>query len=78
VGEATSVSTFLIVPPSQTAAMIEAFMIAVLPQAEHFHRNVNGEAAVVQSQLASGWFIGGALLVSVELDLNRSGSTRGC
>ena len=33
-------------------------MIAVLPQAEHSHRNVNGEAAVVQSQLASGWFIG--------------------
>jgi len=73
VGEAPSGSTFLIVPPSQTAARIEAFRIAVLPQAEHFHRNVNGDAAVVQSQLASGWFIGAVLLV-VLIALNRRGA----
>src|SRR6266568_1207913 len=53
-------------------------MIAVLPQTEHPHRNANGEAAAVQSQLESGCFIGSALLVGLGLDLNCSQSTRGC
>jgi hypothetical protein len=37
--------------------MVEMCMIAVLPQTEHFHRNVSGETATAQSQLASGCFI---------------------
>ena len=52
-------------------------MIAVLPQTEHPHRSANGEAATVQSQLESGCFIGGTLLVGPGLDLNCSESTPG-
>ena len=44
-------------------------MIAVLPQTEHPHRNAKAEAAAVQSQFESGWFIGGALIVGLGLDL---------
>jgi hypothetical protein len=62
---ASAGSTLLIVSPSQIAARVEIFMIAVLPQAEHRHRNANGEAAAVQSQFKSGWFIGGALIVAL-------------
>jgi hypothetical protein len=66
------------VSPSQIAARIETFMIAVLPQTEHPQRNANGEAAAVQSQFESGCFIGGALIAGLGLDLNCSGSTRDC
>jgi len=38
--------------------MVDTWMIAVLPQAGQRHRNANGEAGAVQSQLASGCFIG--------------------
>ena len=66
--------TPLIVSPSQIAARIETFMIAVLPQTEHPHRSANGETAAVQSQLELACFIGGTFL---ELDLYCSESTRG-
>jgi hypothetical protein len=39
------------------------FMISVLPQTEHLHRNANGLTAATQLQLAAGCFIGRALLV---------------
>jgi hypothetical protein len=55
--------------PSQTAARVETFMIAVLPQTEQPHRNANAEAAAAQSQRVSGCFIGGTLLVGLGLDL---------
>src|ERR1700730_4129841 len=38
----TSGSTFLIMSPSQTAARVDIFMIAVLPQTGQRHRNANG------------------------------------
>jgi hypothetical protein len=53
-------------------------MIEVLPQTEHPHRNANGETTAAQSQLVSGCFIGGALLVGLGLDVNCSELTRGC
>ena len=54
----TSGSTFLIMSPSQTAARVDIFMIAALPQTEQRHRNAIGEAAAgSQSQRVSAWFI---------------------
>ena len=54
----TSGSTFLIMSPSQTAARVDIFMIAALPQTGQRHRNANGEAAAgSQSQCVSAWFI---------------------
>ena len=44
-GDAASGSTSLILSPPQTAARVETFMIAVLPQAGQRQRNANGEAA---------------------------------
>jgi hypothetical protein len=64
-GDAASGSTSLILSPPQTAARVETFMIAVLPQVGQRQRNVNGEAAAgAQSQDVSGCIIGGILLVS--------------
>jgi len=45
------------------------FMISVLPQTEHLHRNANGLTAETQLQLVAGCFIGSALLVGLGLDL---------
>jgi len=57
--EAVSGSTSLILSPPQTAARVEIFMIAVLPQAGQRHRNANGDAAAgPQSQGVSGCVIG--------------------
>src|SRR5262249_38604998 len=64
-GDAPSGSTSLILSPPQTAARVETFMIAVLPQVGQRHRNANGEAAEgAQSQDVSGCIIGAILLVS--------------
>jgi len=43
------------------------FMISVLPQTEHLHRNANGLTAKTQLQLVAGWFVGSALLVGPAL-----------
>jgi hypothetical protein len=60
----TSGSAFLIMSPSQTAARVDIFMIAVLPQTGQRHRNANGEAAAgSQSQRVSVWFIRDALVM---------------
>jgi hypothetical protein len=60
----TSGSTFLIMSPSQTAARVDIFMIAVLPQTGQRHRNANGEAAAgSQSQRVSVWFIRDTLVM---------------
>jgi hypothetical protein len=45
------------------------FMISVLPQTEHLHRNANGLTAETQLQLVAGCFICSALLVGLGLDL---------
>jgi len=47
------------------------FIISVLPQTEHLHRNANGLTAKTQLQLVAGCFIGSALLVGLGLDLTR-------
>jgi len=50
--------------PSQTAARVDIFMIAVLPQTGQRHRNANGEAAAgSQSQRVSVWFIRDTLVM---------------
>ena len=67
---ATSGSTFLIVSPLQTAARLEIFMVAVMPQTGQRHRTANGEAAPAQSQDASGCFIGALPLRVNILDHN--------
>ena len=60
----TSGSTFLIMSPSQTAARVDIFMIAVLPQTGQRHRNANGEAAAAsQTQRVSVWFIRDTLVM---------------
>jgi hypothetical protein len=63
--ETTSRSAFLIVSPLHTAARVETFMIAVLPQREHRHRTANGETIAAQSQLVSECFIGSTDLAGV-------------
>jgi len=64
--ETTSGSTFLIVPPSQIAATVDTFTIAVLPQTGQRHRNASGETAAPQSQLVSVWFISGTRLLGLQ------------
>jgi hypothetical protein len=49
--------------PLQTAANVDAFMTALLPQKGQRHRSDNGVAVGPQSQRVSGCFIGGTLLV---------------
>jgi hypothetical protein len=48
--------------PSQTAARVETFTIAVLPQTGQRHRKANGEAAAAGAQSQGACFIGGTLL----------------
>jgi hypothetical protein len=62
-GETTSESAFRIVSPSQTAARVDTFMIAVFPQTGQRHRNANGETAAA-SQSQGACFMDGALLVA--------------
>lgn len=50
--------------PSQTAARVATFTIAVLPQTGQRHRKANGEAAVAGAQSQGVCFIGGTLVVS--------------
>src|SRR5262249_59747708 len=52
-------STFLMVTPSHTAATVDTFLIAVLPQAGQHHRSANEVADARQSQGFSGCSIGG-------------------
>ena len=51
-------STFLILSPSQTAASVDIFMIALVPQTAQRHRSANGLAALgPQSQWVLGCFV---------------------
>src|SRR5262249_5435833 len=69
-------SAFLIVSPSQTAARVDTFMIAVLPHSGQRHRNASAETAAPQSQLLSAWCIRGTLLSGC--DVGRTKPDRTC
>jgi hypothetical protein len=64
------------VSPSQTAAKVDTFMIAVLPHSGQRHRIASAETAAPQSQLVSAWCIRGTLLLGY--DVGRTKPDRTC